>query len=169
MVGSFVNAAWAESHLEIPYLIGGGIGRGSQLAAALAMGASGVVVGTRFVVAEEIWAHDDYKRRLVEAEPTDTDLCMQSVRNTVRTLRNETSEAVKALEARNPDVTIQDLMPMVAGKIGRNAYVTGDWSKGLLSAGHSLAFVDRIEPLVDIVRRFEDDMRQALGRLAAIS
>ncbi len=169
MVGSFVNAAWAESHLEIPYLIGGGIGRGSQLAAALAMGASGVVVGTRFVVAEEIWAHDDYKRRLVEAEPTDTDLCMQSVRNTVRTLRNETSEAVKALEARNPDVTIQDLMPMVAGKIGRNAYVTGDRSKGLLSAGHSLAFVDRIEPLVDIVRRFEDDMRQALGRLAAIS
>ncbi len=136
MVGSFVNAAWAESQLDIPYLIGGGIGRGSQLAAALAMGASGVVVGTRFAVAEEIWAHDDYKRRLVEAGPTDTDLCMQSVRNTVRTLRNETTEAVKALEARNPDVTIQDLMPMVAGKIGRNAYVTGDWSKGLLSAGH---------------------------------
>jgi NADH:quinone reductase (non-electrogenic) len=82
MVGSFVNAAWAESQLDIPYLIGGGVGRGSQLAAALAMGASGVVVGTRFVVAEEIWAHADYKRRLVEAGPTDTDLCMQSVRNT---------------------------------------------------------------------------------------
>src|ERR1700758_2354402 len=79
MVGSFVNAAWAESQLDIPYLIGGGVGRGSQLAAALAMGASGVVVGTRFVVAEEIWAHADYKRRLVEAGPTDTDLCMQSV------------------------------------------------------------------------------------------
>ena len=102
MVGSFVNAAWAESHLDIPYLIGGGIGRGSQLAAALAMGASGVVVGTRFVVAEEIWAHADYKRRLVEAGPTDTDLCMQSVRNTVRTLRNETTAAVKEIEACNP-------------------------------------------------------------------
>jgi nitronate monooxygenase len=81
MVGSFVNAAWAESHLEIPYLIGGGIGRGSQLAAALAMGASGVVVGTRFAVAEEVWAHPDYKRRLIEAGPTDTDLCLESVRN----------------------------------------------------------------------------------------
>ena len=166
MVGSFVNAAWAESQLDIPYLIGGGIGRGSQLAAALAMGASGVVVGTRFAVAEEIWAHDDYKRRLVEAGPTDTDLCMQSIRNTVRTLRNDTSEAVKEYEAQNPEVTIQDLLPMVSGKIGRNAYVTGDWSKGLLAAGQSLAFVDRIEPLADIVRRFETDMRQALGRLA---
>lgn len=168
MVGSFVNAAWAESELDIPYLIGGGVGRGSQLAAALAMGASGVVIGTRFVVAEEIWAHEDYKRRLVEAQPTDTDLCMQSVRNTVRTLRNETSAAVKALEAQNPNVTIQELLPMVAGKIGRDAYVTGDWSKGLLSAGHSLAFVDRVEPLADIVGRFETDMRQALARMASV-
>lgn len=166
MVGSFVNAAWAESQLDIPYLIGGGIGRGSQLAAALAMGASGVVVGTRFVVAEEIWAHDDYKRRLVEAGPTDTDLCMESVRNTVRTLRNETSAAVKAFEARNDNVTIQDLMPMVSGKVGRDAYVTGDWKKGLLAAGQSLAFTDRIEPLADIVHRFERDMRQAMTRVA---
>jgi nitronate monooxygenase len=63
-------------------------------------------------------------------------------------------------------VTIQDLMPMVAGKIGRNAYVTGDWSKGLLAAGQSLAFIDRIEPLAEIVSRFESDMRQAMGRLA---
>ncbi|OYD66422.1 UNVERIFIED_ORG: nitronate monooxygenase [Burkholderia sp. CF145] len=165
MVGSFVNAAWAESQLDIPYLIGGGIGRGSQLAAALAMGASGVVVGTRFAVAEEIWAHADYKQRLVDAGPTDTELSMQSLRNTVRTLRNETTAAVKEIEAQNPNVTIQDLMPMVAGKIGRNAYVTGDWSKGLLSAGQSLAFVDRIEPLADIVLRFERDMWQAMGRL----
>ncbi|SAK68042.1 NAD(P)H-dependent flavin oxidoreductase [Caballeronia ptereochthonis] len=166
MVGSFVNAAWAESQLDIPYLIGGGIGRGSQLAAALAMGASGVVVGTRFVVAEEIWAHDDYKRRLVEAGPTDTDLCMESVRNTVRTLRNETSAAVKDFEARNDNVTIQDLMPMVSGKIGREAYITGDWRKGLLAAGQSLAFTDRIEPLADIVHRFESDMMHAMKRVA---
>ena len=166
MVGSFVNAAWAESRLNIPFLIGGGVGRGSQIVAALAMGAAGVVIGTRFMVAEEIWAHVDYKRRLVEAEPTDTDLCMQSVRNTVRTLRNETTAAVKAIEAQVPNVTIQDLMPLVAGNVGRQAYVTGDWSKGLLAAGHSLAFVDRIEPLADIVRRFETDMHQALKRVA---
>ena len=169
MVGSFVNAAWAESHLDIPYLIGGGIGRGSQVAAALAMGASGVVIGTRFTVAEEIWAHDDYKRRLIEAQPTDTELCMSSVRNTIRALRNETTAAVKAIETANPSVTIQELMPMVAGKLGRKAYVSGDWSKGLLSAGHALAFVDRIEPLAAIVARFEDDMRYALERLQTIA
>lgn len=165
MVGTFVNAAWAELVLDIPYLVGGGVGRGSQLAAALAMGAAGVVVGTRFAVAEEVWAHPDYKRRLVEAQATDTELTMQSVRNTVRTLRNETTDAVKALEAANPALTIQELMPLVSGRIGREAYVTGDWRKGMLAAGQSLAFIDRIEPLAAIVDRFERDLHGALARL----
>jgi len=101
----------------------------------------------------------------VEAGPTDTELIMQSVRNTVRALRNETTAAVKALEAERPDVTIQELLPLVSGKIGRNAYVTGDWSKGLLAAGQALAFTDRIEPLAAIVARLEDELRLALGRL----
>ena len=165
MVGSYVNAAWAAVELDRPYVIGGGIGHGSQIAAALAMGAAGVVIGTRFLVADEIWAHQKYKERLVEAQPTDTDLCMSSLRNTVRTLRNETTEAVKEMEASKPNVTIQDLMPLVAGRIGRTAYETGDWSKGLLAAGHSLAFVDRLESLADIVGRLESEMRFALRRV----
>lgn len=168
MVGTFVNAAWADSHLSIPYLVGGGVGHGAQVVAALAMGAAGVVVGTRFVVADEIWAHADYKRRLVAAQPTDTELCMQSVRNTIRTLRNETTAAVRTIEAANPQVTLAELLPLVAGRIGRNAYVTGDWSKGLLAAGHSLAFVDRLEALGAIVERFEDEMQQAVARLRGI-
>src|SRR5699024_11440096 len=50
----------------------GGFGCGSQITAALGMGASGVVIGTKFLTAHEIWAHDDYKKRLIEAQPTDT-------------------------------------------------------------------------------------------------
>ena len=169
MVGTIVNAAWADSRLDIPYLIGGGIGHGSQIAAALAMGAAGVVMGTRFLVADEVWAHADYKRRLVQAQPTDTELCMQSVGNTVRSLRNETTGAVRALETKQPGLTIQDLMPLVSGRIGREAYLSGDWSKGLLSAGHALAFVDRLEPLAAIVARLEQQMHEALRRLAPLS
>lgn len=165
MVGTIVNAAWAEQSLRIPYLVGGGIGCGSQIVAALAMGASGVVMGTRFLVAAEVWAHEGFKQRLIQAQPTDTDLCMQSVKNTVRTLRNETTALVKAMEAENPDVTISDLMPLVSGQIGRNAYKTGDWSRGLLAAGHALAFVDRAEPLAAIVARLEAEMLRASQRL----
>jgi nitronate monooxygenase len=57
-------------------------------------------------------------------------------------------------------------MPLVSGRIGRQAYVSGDWSKGLLSAGHALAFVDRLEPLAAIVGRLEAQLREALQRLA---
>ncbi len=165
MVGTIVNAAWAEQSLHIPYLVGGGIGTGSQIVAALAMGAAGVVMGTRFLVADEIWAHEEFKQRLIAAQPTDTDLCMQSVKNTVRTLRNETTALVKAMETQNPQVTISDLMPLVSGQIGRNAYKTGDWSRGLLAAGHALAFVDRAEPLAAIVGRLAAGMDRASQRL----
>jgi len=89
------------------------------------------------------------------------------VRNTVRTLRNETTAAVQALEAARPDITIQDLMPLVSGRFAREAYTSGDCARGLLSAGQSLAFTDRIEPLADIVARLEDDMARAFARMPA--
>lgn len=165
MIGSMVNAGLAEDRLNIPWLVGGGIGRGAQLVAALAMGASGVVVGTRFLVAEEIQAHPDFKQALIEASELDTDLCMTSVRNTVRSLRNETTQMVAKLERDNPEIGIKELITHVSGAIGRNAYATGDVSKGILSAGHALGFVDRVEPLAEIVGRMEQDAVAAMGRL----
>jgi nitronate monooxygenase len=169
MIGSIVNAAMAERDLTIPFVIGGGIGTGSQLVAALAMGASGVIMGTRLLVAEEVAAHEKFKQRLVTATERDTELTMTSVRNTVRTLRNETTEAVLKLEREKPGVTIADMMHLVSGKIGREAYRTGDWSRGLLSAGHALAFTDRIEPMSAIIARIADEADAALKRLESVT
>lgn len=169
MIGTMVNGALAQQRLDIPYLIGGGIGTGSQLVAALAMGADGVVMGTRFLVAEEIKAHADYKQKLIDATERDTALTMASVRNTVRTLRNETTELVTRMEAENPDIRIEDLLPHVSGKIGRQAYETGDTSKGLLSAGHALGFLNHVAPIADIVRQLEQEAIAAYNRLAAIT
>lgn len=169
MVGSMVNAGLAGDRLTIPWLIGGGIGRGSQLLAALAMGASGVVIGTRFLVATELNAHPDYKQALVNASELDTALCMTSISNTVRSLRNETTETVAKLEKNNPDIGIQGLLEHVSGKIGRNAYATGDVSRGILSAGHSLGFVDRVEPMADIVARLEKDALDALNSMLRVA
>jgi nitronate monooxygenase len=80
-------------------------------------------------------------------------------------LRNETTAAVKAVEASNPNVTIAELMPLVSGKLARQAYETGDWTHGLLSAGQALAFVDETQPLADIVCGLEREMEQAFNRL----
>jgi len=102
MVGTMVQAALAAETLSIPFVIGGGIGSGRQLAAALSLGSDGVIIGTRFLVADEIWAHENYKQRLVDASETDTDLVLQSLRNTLRALSNDTTEAVRRIEQESP-------------------------------------------------------------------
>lgn len=165
LVGSLVNLALAERALDIPFLIGGGIGTGGQLVAALAGGAAGVTVGTRFLVADEIPAHDGYKAALVDATERDTALTMGSVRNTIRTLRNETTDIVARMEAEDPDIGIEALMPYVSGAIGRRAYESGDASRGLLSAGQSLGLTNRREPLAVIVDGLEREALRALARL----
>lgn len=165
MIGSFVNAAMAGEDLSIPFLIGGGVGHGAQLVAALAMGASGVVMGTRLLVAKELNAHPGYKTAIAGATERDTALTMQSVRNTVRTLANETTQAVAKMEAENPNVTIADLMPLVSGQIGRKAYETGDVSYGLLSAGHALGLTKSIAPMAEIFAQLEAEAHTAFTRL----
>lgn len=90
---------------------------------------------------------------------------MSSVRNTVRTLSNETTEIVLQLEADNPDISIAELMPYVSGAIGRKAYETGDVSRGMLSAGQALGLTDSIAPLADIVAQLEQEAGVALARL----
>ncbi|MEM9796059.1 MAG: nitronate monooxygenase [Pseudomonadota bacterium] len=167
MIGTMVNAALARERLTIPFLIGGGIGHGSQIAAALAMGAAGVVMGTRLLVAEEVQAHPGYKQALVAAGERDTALTMQSVRNTIRTLANETTAQVAELERENPQIGIDALMPLVSGKIGRRAYATGDTSRGMLSAGQSLGLTDRIEPMAAIANRLAEQARKARATLLA--
>lgn len=167
MIGSFVNAAMAGRDLRIPFLIGGGVGHGSQVVAALSMGAAGVVMGTRLLVAQEMNAHEGFKAAIASASERDTALTMSSVRNTVRSLANETTAAIAELEATKPDITIADLMPFVAGKIGRKAYETGDVSKGLLSAGHALGLTNEIASMSEIVAQLEGEARAALTRLDA--
>ncbi|MCY0854663.1 NAD(P)H-dependent flavin oxidoreductase [Cupriavidus sp. D39] len=167
LIGSMVQGALAGRQLRIPVLLGGGIGLGAQVIAALALGVGGVVIGTRFLVAEEIWAHRDYKETLLRLRETDTALIMQSVRNTVRALHNTSTDKVLELE-RTHAGDFEMLRPHVAGLLGRKAYETGDASVGALSLGQAVTFADRIEPLHDIIARMESEMCAALDGLGRL-
>ena len=133
----------------------------------MALGADGVIIGTRFLVAEEIWAHPGYKQRLLDANETETTLVLQSLRNTARALKNDTTQIVQELEAEHPG-DLEKLMPHISGKVGKVAYEKGDWSKGLLAVGQSVAFAQKVEPLADIVATLEREAEVALGRLQEI-
>lgn len=166
-VGTMVQAALAARDIEVPLLIAGGIGRGSQVVAALALGADGVAIGTRFLVAQEIWAHRRYKEKLVATDETQTMLVLQSLKKTQRALATEKARLVEQLESEHGG-DIDVLLPHIAGTVGRKAYETGDFEEAVLSCGQSVAFADKIEPLAAIVARLEEEARAALKRLEGL-
>jgi len=168
LIGTMVQTARAAEDLAIPLVVGGGIGHGSQILAALAMGADGVLLGTRMTVAEEIWAHPAYKQRLLAADETETRLIMASFRNTYRALDNAAARSVAELEAGG----VKDFaayQPYVLGTHAKAAYTTGDWNQGVLSVGQSVAFAREIKPVAAIYAQLLDEARQALGRIGVVA
>jgi len=167
MIGTMVQANVAARAVNIPLIVGGGIGTGEQLVAALALGADGVIIGTRFLVAQEIWAHELYKQKLIDSDETDTTLLMHTLRNTMRALRNETTGEVQKIEMETPG-NLEAMMPHISGKVGKVAYETGDWTKGAMAVGQSVAFANKIEPLSTIVDTLMNEANSSMARLANI-
>lgn len=162
-IGTLVQAMLMARRISIPTIAGGGFGTGEQVVAALALGVDGVAIGTRFLVAEEVWANPGYKEALIHANEASTSLVMQSLRNTTRALTNDTTAAVLAME--QGGASLAQLMPHITGKLGRDTYAAGDGSTGVMSVGQAVAFADRIEPLADIVKRMEQEMCAAIERV----
>jgi nitronate monooxygenase len=168
LVGTMVQGLVAAQKLHLPLAIGGGIGHGAQLVAALAFGADAVILGTRMTVAEEIWAHPAYKERLIEANETDTLLVLQTLRNTYRALDNETARAVAEVEAEGA-TDYARYRPLIAGALQKEAYETGDWNKGILSVGQSAAFADAVQPVAAIVDQLLAEAAAAERCLASVA
>lgn len=87
LVGGMVQGAHLSGRLKIPFVPGGGMGTGRQLIACLALGADGMLLASRMVVAAEVWAHADYKRRLIELGPEDTRVIMTIFGDNSRVIR----------------------------------------------------------------------------------
>lgn len=167
-VPAMVLLARALEKLKVPVIIGGGIGSGRQIAAALAMGAEGVLLGTRLLVAEEVWAHPAYKAHLTTLDENASTTVLFSMKNTYRCLDNETARKVQAIEAAGARdyAAFGDL---IKGTLTRECYVTGDFNKGILSAGPSVAFADKIEPMETIFDRLIDEAAEHAKRLAGLT
>jgi nitronate monooxygenase len=163
-VGTMVMAAAAAKSVKIPLIVAGGLGTGSHIVAALALGADGIAMGTRFLVSEEIWAHRRYKERLVAATELDTTLLLQSMRNTQRALKTDHTAMIQQLEKDQPGNT-EAMLPHIMGTVGRKAYETGEYEKAMLSVGQGVIFADKIEPIAAIVDRLEAEAFASMHRL----
>jgi len=152
--------------LKVPVIASGGIADGAGMAAALALGAHGVNMGTRFVATREAPVHENIKQALVAARETDTRLMFRTLQNSARVLRNAISEEVITLERRPGGCSFDDLRPLVAGPRGRATLASGAVDDGVVWAGQVVGLVDDIPTCAELLDRM---VVQCRARLAAAS
>ncbi|MFP5516785.1 MAG: NAD(P)H-dependent flavin oxidoreductase, partial [Alphaproteobacteria bacterium] len=155
--------------LKIPVIASGGIADGRGMAAALALGAQGVNMGTRFLCTREAPVHDAIKQALVAAGERDTNLILRSLRNTARVFKNAVSDEVVALERRPGGAGFEEVRPLVAGQRGRAALESGDAQAGVVSAGMVIGLIDDIPTCDELIRRMVAECRTHLRRALAMA
>ena len=145
----------AADHIKVPILASGGFGDGRGLAAALALGAEGINMGTRFCATVEAPIHDGIKRFMVENDERQTDLIFRSYRNTARVGRNAISQAVRAAEAAGEP--FEAIAALVKGARGREGLATGDTEHGVVTAGMVMGLIHDIPTCRVLIERIVAD------------
>ena len=147
---------------DIPVVMAGGFGDGRGLAAAMLMGAGGVQMGTRFLVAEECSVHENMKQKLIEAVDTDTIVTGLILGGAVRGIKNKFS--TEFVQKENEGKTSKEELIRMATGTNKLAAVEGDVVNGMMQAGQSLTVLQKVEPVATII---EDIMKQARETLSA--
>ena len=152
--------------VSLPVIMAGGFGDGRGLAAALLMGAAGVQMGTRFLVAEECVVHPNVKAKLIEAVDTDTIVTGITIGGAVRGVKNKFSEEFVALEY-SGKATKEELLDRATGT-NKLAAVDGDVVNGMVQAGETLTLLRSIEPTRVIIERIVREARETLAHAKSI-
>jgi len=162
MVGTMVQAALAPQRIKVPLVVGGGIGTGAQLAAIILMGGDAALLGSRMLVASEISAHPSYKCRIVKGDGTDSKVVMHTFNHNHRVMDNESSRAVAKLE-RELVYDFGQYEPHVSGTIVRDAYISGDLSRGMIDYGQGVVFANEVMSVEAIFDQILDEAVAAVA------
>jgi NADH:quinone reductase (non-electrogenic) len=165
-VSSLILIPSAVRALNIPLVASGGIGDGRGMAAALALGAQGISMGTRFMCTREAPVHDNIKQALVAASERDTNLMFRSMHNPARVLRNSVSSEVVAMQERG--ARFEDVQPLVAGGV-KAALRSGDVEGGIIIAGMVIGLIDDVPTCAELIERIVRDCREHLQSAIAVA
>ncbi|RYX93405.1 MAG: nitronate monooxygenase [Comamonadaceae bacterium] len=161
-VGGLVLIPAAARVLKIPVIASGGIADGRGMAAAMALGAEGINMGTRFCATQEAPIHDNVKQALVNGSERDTALIYRTLKNTARVYRNAIATEVRSLEYRPGGAVFEEIRPLVIGTRGRAALSSGEVDNGIISAGQSIGLIDDVPTCADLIERIVAECRQRL-------
>lgn len=151
----------AADQVNIPLIASGGFGDGRGLAAALALGAEGITMGTRFCATVEAPIHDNIKQLLVTNDERGTNLIFRTFRNTARVARTDVSDQVVEIGGR-PGAIFEDVRSLVAGARGRQALETGDQEAGIIWAGQVQGLIHDIPTCRDLLDRIIGEAEEVI-------
>jgi nitronate monooxygenase len=151
----------AADRVKIPMIASGGFGDGRGLVAALALGADGINMGTRFMATRESPVHERIKQQMVANDERATQLIFRTLHNTARVARNAVSEQVVALE--RTGATFEDVRDLVAGARGRKVFEDGDPDYGVWSAGQVQGLIHDIPTVAELVGRIVAEAEAIIG------
>lgn len=164
-VGGLVLFPAAAQALKIPVVASGGIADGRGLAAALALGAEGINMGTRFLVTQEAPINEGIKQKVVEMDETQTKLIFRSYRNTARVYKNGIAEQVSEIEAAGGD--FGQVHHLVSGANQEKAWSTGDIEAGMVTVGMCGGLINDIPTCKQLVENIVSDAEAIISKRLA--
>lgn len=152
--------------IDIPIIASGGFADGRGLVAALALGAEGINMGTRFCATQEAPVHERIKQFYLANNERDTNLLLRPFRNTSRVAKNSISDRVLEI-SQKPDLKFEDIQPYVSGLKGKLALESGDIDAGLITAGQVQGLIHDIPTCKELIERIIQEANQIIdSRLA---
>jgi len=162
-VTSLVLIPQVVDAVKVPVIAGGGIADARGFVAALALGAEGVIMGTRFLATKECQIHPNFKERLVSAQSTETMFVMRTLTDPMRVLRTQLMLKVQELEDKG--ASIEEIVPLVAGQRSMKALEAGNVDESLLACGQIVGLVHDIPTVKELVERTMEEATALYERL----
>lgn len=163
---TLIKLPLAVDAVSIPVIAGGGFCDGRSLLAALALGAAGVVMGTRFMITEECPVHKGLKEKISLLNPNSTLLTLNSVQDPVRVIKNRI--ALEVLELESKGARLEELMPLITGLRSKEAWANGDFDHALLACGQVIGRIEDILPVRALIERIIREANEVKKRMDSI-
>jgi len=165
-VTSLVRIPIAVDSVKIPVIAAGGIGDARGFVAALALGAEGVLMGTRFMASKECPIHPKIKEWMLELKESDTMMIQRSLNNPSRVVRTEYTQ--KVLEMEQKGATVEELLPLISGERGNEALTSGDTNRGTVGVGQVVGLIHEILSVKEIIEGIISEAKLVGQRLHSI-
>jgi nitronate monooxygenase len=165
-VTSLILTPKAADNLSIPVIAGGGFMDARGLVSALALGAEGIVMGTRFVATTECLAHPNFKEWMLQAQETDTIMVQRSIRNGARVMKNACAEKVLGLEAQG--ASLEEILKVVSGQVGRRCLYEGDLEGSTFAMGQCVGLIKEIMSVKEVIDQIMSEVERIFNRLQGL-